>query len=136
MEINYHLLTIFEYNQTRINKQQKQFPHNNRPKRLLLQASSYLSIGHMIYSQSAHTTLASSTLIDRILCLFWSPCWFLNFPLLCIWFILSCWLRWIGNIIAMLAYKTLACSNIPCPHALIIIIILLFSPDKGANICL
>ena len=45
MKINYHLLTIFEYNQTQNLKQQKQPPFNNRPKRLLLQASSYLSIG-------------------------------------------------------------------------------------------
>ena len=28
-------------------KQPKQPPHNNRPKQLLLKASSYLSIGHM-----------------------------------------------------------------------------------------
>ena len=35
----------FEYIQTRNQEQQKQPPHNNRPKRLMLQASSYLSKG-------------------------------------------------------------------------------------------
>ena len=45
MKINYHLLTIFECNQTRITNQQKQPPYNNRPEWLLLKASSYVSIG-------------------------------------------------------------------------------------------
>ena len=44
MEINYHLLTIFEYIHTQ-NKNNKTTPHNNRPKQLLLKASSFLSIG-------------------------------------------------------------------------------------------
>ena len=48
MKINYHLLTIFEYDQTRITKQQKQHHHNNRPKQLLLKASFYLSIGYEV----------------------------------------------------------------------------------------
>ena len=49
MKIDYHLLTIIEYIHTRNQKQQKQQkqpPYNNRPKLLLLKASSYLSIGH------------------------------------------------------------------------------------------
>ena len=43
MKINYHLLTIFRIQPC--SKQQKQPPHSNIPKRLLLKASSYLSIG-------------------------------------------------------------------------------------------
>ena len=46
MTLYYHLLTIFKYDQCQKSKKQKQPPHNNRPKRLLLEASSYLSIGH------------------------------------------------------------------------------------------
>ena len=55
MKINYHLLIIFEYDQTQIIKQQKHHPlHNNRPKRLLLKASSYLSIGQYIAKHHVH----------------------------------------------------------------------------------
>ena len=47
MKINYYLLTIFlSTTKLKTNKQQKQPPHNNRLKQLLLKASSYLSIGH------------------------------------------------------------------------------------------
>ena len=45
MKINYYLLTIFQI-QPNLKQQTKQPPHNNRPKRLLLKASSYLSMGH------------------------------------------------------------------------------------------
>ena len=45
MKINYHLLTIFRI-QPHSKQQTKQPTHNNRPKRFLLKASSYLSIGH------------------------------------------------------------------------------------------
>ena len=49
MKKNNHLIEYFEYNQTQAKlKQQKQPPNNNRPKQLLLQASSYLSIGQYI----------------------------------------------------------------------------------------
>ena len=37
---------ILSTTKLKIKQQQKQPPHNNRPKRLLLQASSYLSIEH------------------------------------------------------------------------------------------
>ena len=46
MKINHHLLTIFWVQQNSKSKQQKQTPYNNRPKRILWKASSYISIGH------------------------------------------------------------------------------------------
>ena len=48
MKINYYLLTIFWVQPNSKSKEQKQAPHNNRPKRLLLKASSYLSIGQYL----------------------------------------------------------------------------------------
>ena len=48
MKINYHLLTIFWVQPSSKTKQQKQPPHNNRPKWLLLKASSYLGMGQYL----------------------------------------------------------------------------------------
>ena len=51
MKINYYLLAIFKVQaNSNTEKQNKLPPHNNRPKWLLLKASSYLSIGHCIIS--------------------------------------------------------------------------------------
>ena len=50
-KLNFHYTSLARHNilsMTKLkSKQQKQPPHNNRPKRLLLKASSYLSIGHL-----------------------------------------------------------------------------------------
>ena len=46
MKINYHVLTKF-LKTTKFNTTTENNPHNNRPKQLLLQATSYLSKGQI-----------------------------------------------------------------------------------------
>ena len=49
MFINYHLLTIFWVRpNSKFKQQNNPSSHHNRPKWLMLQASSYLSIGHLV----------------------------------------------------------------------------------------
>ena len=55
MEINNHLFTMFRI-QPHSKQQTKQPPHNNGPKRLLLKASSYLSIWHFLQQKTTFTT--------------------------------------------------------------------------------
>ena len=57
MKINYHLLTIFEYDQTLINKQQKHPPHNNILKRLLLKLAPISTLGNIFHPTSFNTMM-------------------------------------------------------------------------------
>ena len=71
MKINYHLLTMFEYDQTR-NQTIKTTPpnahtHNNRSKRLLFKASSYLSIGHSNVASCEGRDSSNSTFKQTLL---------------------------------------------------------------------
>ena len=52
----------FEYNRSQT-KQQKQPPHNNRPKQLLLKASSYLSIGQYVERNQARNKIKNDDVI-------------------------------------------------------------------------
>ena len=68
MIINYHLLTMFCLQPSSNARQQKQALHNNRPKRLLLQTITYLSIGQC--AGNACLVLSKSTLLNlSIVCI-------------------------------------------------------------------
>ena len=59
MKINYHLLTIF-WIQPSSKQTTKTTPNNNRPKQLLLKASSYLSIGQYPFWILISTTILTN----------------------------------------------------------------------------